>query len=267
MLKSCFVRSSRISQISFISIPMPTAHCPMPTAHCPARYVTSMPKVSRVKLLAAFAAVYFLWGSTYLFIHFALEDLPPFLLAGVRFLIAGTILYTWSRHHGAAPPTRTEWRICIVTGGLFFLCGNGAVVWAQQRLPSGIAALLVAIVPLWVVVLEWLRPPHKRPRALTLAGVTVGLLGLVLLVGPDVSSPSGAVDPIAAMVLAFGSLCWAYGTLWAQRAELPNSPLLTASMQLIGGGALLGIAALVTGEPGDVAVSELSRGAILSMLY
>ena len=199
--------------------------------------------VSRVKLLAAFAAVYFVWGSTYLFIHFALEDLRPFTLAASRFLIAGTILYAWSRLHGAPRPTLVHWQACIVTGGLFFLCGNGAVVWSQQRLPSGIAALLVAIVPLWVVVLEWVRPPHKRPRALALAGVVVGLLGLVLLVGPDALSGDGAVDPLAALVLAFGSLCWAYGTLWAQRASLPQSPLLTASMQLVGGGALLGIAA------------------------
>ena len=223
--------------------------------------------VSRVKLFAAFGAVYIVWGSTYLFIHFALEDLLPFTLASSRFLIAGTILYAWSRLHGAPRPSNRHWKACIVTGGLFFLCGNGAVVWAQQRLPSGIAALLVAIVPLWVVVLEWLRPPHKRPRALTLAGVTVGLLGLVLLVGPDSLSRNGAVDPLAAAVLAFGSLCWAYGTLWAQRATLPKSPLLTASMQLIGGGALLGIAALAVGELRDIQVSELSRGAILSMLY
>jgi drug/metabolite transporter (DMT)-like permease len=224
-------------------------------------------RVSRIKLFAAFSAIYFVWGSTYLFIHFALEDLPPFFLAGVRFLLAGSILYTWSRLNRAAASSLREWRACLITGGLFFLCGNGAVVWAQQRLPSGIAALLVAIVPLWVVVLEWMRPPHKRPRALTAIGVLAGLIGLVLLVGPNVFAGRGPVDPVGALVLAFGSLCWAFGTLWAQRAPLPKSPLLTASMQLICGGALLMLASIVSGEIFTVSLAGLSLRGVLSMLY
>jgi drug/metabolite transporter (DMT)-like permease len=223
--------------------------------------------VSRVKLLAAFAAVYFVWGSTYLFIHFALKDLPPFTLASARFLTAGIILYTWMRLHGAPRPRPREWRACFITGGLFFLCGNGAVVWAQQRLPSGIAALLVVIVPLWVVMLEWIRPPHKRPRALTFAGVVVGLLGLALLLGPNAFSRDAVIDPTAALILACGSLCWAFGTLWAQRAPLPKSPVLTASMQLLAGGVLLGIVALTTREVFEVSLSNISLTAILSMLY
>ncbi len=223
--------------------------------------------VSRIRLLAAFAAVYFVWGSTYLFIHFALADLPPFALGSARFLTAGTILYTWTRLQGAPRPSLREWRACLITGALFFLCGNGAVVWAQQRLPSGIAALLVAIVPLWVVMLEWIRPPHKRPRALTFAGVIVGLAGLVLLVGPSVLSGGGALDPAAALVLAMGSLCWAFGTLWAQRAPLPKSSMLTASMQLLCGGALLGVVSIAAGEELGAAFSSISLRAILSMLY
>jgi drug/metabolite transporter (DMT)-like permease len=147
--------------------------------------------VFRIKLLAAFAAVYFVWGSTYLFIHFALNQLPPFVLAATRFLIAGTILFAWSRLHGASTPRRPEWKAALITGGLFFLCGNGALVWAQQRLPSGIAALLVAIVPLWVVLLEWARPPHRRPARLVLVGTAIGLVGLVLLVGPGALTRAG----------------------------------------------------------------------------
>jgi drug/metabolite transporter (DMT)-like permease len=168
--------------------------------------------VFRIKLLAAFAAVYFVWGSTYLFIHFALNQLPPFVLAATRFLIAGTILFAWSRLHGASTPRRPEWKAALITGGLFFLCGNGALVWAQQRLPSGIAALLVAIVPLWVVLLEWARPPHRRPARLVLVGTAIGLVGLVLLVGPGALTRAGPIDPGAALVLAGGSLCWAYVT-------------------------------------------------------
>jgi drug/metabolite transporter (DMT)-like permease len=223
--------------------------------------------VFRIKLLAAFAAVYFVWGSTYLFIHFALEELPPFVLAATRFLIAGTILFTWSRLHDAPAPRRQEWKAALITGGLFFLCGNGAVVWSQQRLPSGIAALLVAIVPLWVVLLEWARPPHPRPPRLVLVGVAVGLAGLVLLVGPSALTRGGPIHPGAALVLAGGSLCWAYGTLVAQRATLPRSPFLAASMQLLAGGALLTMVAITSGEPARTPWSSLSFVTIASMLY
>ena len=221
---------------------------------------------SRIKLLSAFAAVYFVWGSTYLFIHFALRELPPFVLAASRFLVAGTILYSWCHLLGAPRPTIRQWRAATVTGGLFFLCGNGAVVWSQQRLPSGIAALLVAIVPLWVVLLEWLRPPHKRPRSLVLIGVCVGLAGLIFLMGPSALTSAAAIDLTAALVLALGSLCWAFGTLYAQRAALPRSPIHAASMQLLAGGVLLSVVAMLRAEPFHMDW-QLSAGTILSMLY
>ena len=220
--------------------------------------------IVNLKLLAAYAAVFFVWGSTYLFIHFGLEQLPPFVLAATRFLLAGTILYTWCRVRGAKAPKPDEWRAALVTGGLFFLCGNGAVVWSQQRLPSGIAALLVAIIPLWVVLLEWLRPPHRRPDVLVSVGLLLGLSGLVLLVGVNAGQ---RIDPLAALVLAGGSLCWAYGTLYAQRATQPSSPLLTASMQLLSGGALLTIVALLRGEPALTPWTSLTLASIGAILY
>lgn len=223
--------------------------------------------VSRIKLIAAFAAVYVIWGSTYLFIHFALEDLPPFLLGGIRFLIAGGLLYAWARAQGEPAPDRKQLVACVITGGLFFLCGNGAVVWSQQRLASGLVALLVAIVPLWVVILDWIRPPHNQPRALVLIGVFIGLAGLVLLVGLDALNRSGEIDLVAALVLAGGSFAWALGTLYAQRATLPKSPLLTAALQLSAGGALLALASSAAREPARMEWAELSLGPILSMLY
>jgi drug/metabolite transporter (DMT)-like permease len=217
--------------------------------------------------LSAFAAIYFVWGSTYLFIHFAIQDLPPFVLAALRFLIAGAVLYAWSRVQGAPSATAREWRSCIIIGALFFLCGNGAVVWSQQRLPSGITALLVAIVPVYVVLLEWIRPPHKQPRAITLIGVLLGLAGLILLIGPDAFSKDASIDPVGALVLACGSLTWAYGTLWAQRAPLPKSSLLAASMQLLSGGALLALAALISGDVFEFAAARLTVRGVLSLVY
>jgi drug/metabolite transporter (DMT)-like permease len=221
-----------------------------------------------MKLFAAFAAVYLLWGSTYLFIHFALEDLRPFFLAGARLCTAGAILFIWARWRNGAPTlTAREWRACAFTGALFFLCGNGAVVWSQQRLPSGLVALLVAVVPLWVVVLQWTLPPHHRPRAPVMIGIILGLVGLAILVGPDALTHTGPVDPTAALVLAGGSLAWAFGTLYAQRATLPRSPLLTAGAQMLCGGVLLGVASLVSREPARMQWSSISAGAILSMSY
>jgi drug/metabolite transporter (DMT)-like permease len=112
---------------------------------------------SRVKVVVAFAAVYLIWGSTYLAIRFAVETLPPFLMAGVRFLVSGAALYLWARARGADAPTATHWRAATVVGAFLLLGGNGAVVWAEQRVPSGLAALLVATMPLWIVLLEWAR--------------------------------------------------------------------------------------------------------------
>src|SRR5690606_23219217 len=123
-------------------------------------------------------------GSTYLAILYAIETLPPFLMAGTRFVVAGALLYLWARSRGLAAPTRTQWLACAGAGLLMLMGGNGAVVWAEQRVPSGVAALLVAIVPCWMVLLDWMRG-GMRPTPQVVAGLVLGLLGLALLVGPE----------------------------------------------------------------------------------
>lgn len=220
-----------------------------------------------VKLLAAFAAVWFIWGSTYLFINFALETVPPFLMAAIRLGSAGLILYAWARLKDGAKPTRENWQACLITGALFFLCGNGAVVWAQQYVPSGIAALLVAIVPLFVVLLQWLPPHHQRPSFLVIMGVLVGLFGLVLLIGPGAFTGTSDVNLFAALVLAFGSLCWAAGTLYSTHAPLPRNSLLTAGLQLISGAAMLAVLGFIAGEHTRLAESTVSLKSILAIVY
>lgn len=220
---------------------------------------------SRVKLIAAFAAVYTIWGSTYLAIHFAIETLPPFLMAGVRFLTAGGILYLWARLRGAPRPAVVHWRSALIIGGLLLLFGNGGVVWAEQRVTSGQAALLAGTVPLWMVLLEWLRPGGIRPSAATFAGLGVGVAGMLLLIGPGGSG--GGLDIPGALALALAAFTWAVGSLYARGAQLPSSAALTTAIQMLAGGALLFAAGLFLGEWGSMDLAAFSTRSVLALLY
>lgn len=222
----------------------------------------------RARLIAAFAAVYLVWGSTYLAIRFAVETLPPLLMAGARFAIAGAILLLWSRIHSPRlRPTRTDWRTGLGSGLLLLVGGNGGVVWAEQRVPSGITALLVAVVPLWMVLLDWMRPAGRRPPALVFAGLGLGLVGLELLVGPDSFRGHGGVDVMGAVVLVLASLSWSAGSLYTQHAPRASSGLNGAATQMIAGGGLLLVMAALSGEFGQLDVAHASSRSILGFLY
>ncbi|MGH7481703.1 MAG: drug/metabolite exporter YedA [Longimicrobiales bacterium] len=229
------------------------------------------PPATRLEVVAAFAAVYLIWGSTYLAIRFAIETMPPFLMAGARFLTAGAILYAARRAVGAPKPDARQWAAAAVIGGLLLFGGNGGVVWAEQLVPSGIAALIVAIVPLWMVVLDWARRGGARPSGRVLIGVAIGLAGVALLVGPDAfnsGDAAGAIHPVGAIVLVLASLSWAVGSLYSRGAPVPEgAPLLATAMQMLCGGALLILAGIVTGEPGAVDVAGISAKSALALLY
>lgn len=222
---------------------------------------------STAKVVAAFAAVYLIWGSTYLAILYAIQTLPPFLMAGVRFIVAGAVLFAWAWLRGARGATLVHWKSAAVVGGLLLLGGNGGVVWAEQRVASGLAALLVATVPLWMVLLEWLRRGGVRPDGRTITGVALGLAGLALLVGPNAFLGGGRVDLLGAGVLVLASLSWAVGSLYARRAPLPGSPLLATAMEMLAGGALLVVLGLATGEAGVVDPAAVSLRSWLALLY
>jgi drug/metabolite transporter (DMT)-like permease len=228
---------------------------------------------ARWLVFAALAAVYLIWGSTYLAIRFALETMPPFGLAAVRFLIAGGLLYGWMRWRGAPRPQWSEWRSAAIVGVLLLLGGNGMVVWAEQTVPSGIAALMVSSVPLLMVAFDWLL--GSRPPRAVIAGLVLGFTGVALLVGPaDLGLASSAESAIAVpfhlpgvLALLAASLSWSLGSLYAKRVPWPKKPLVGISMQMLCGGVALALLALVRGEAVDLAaVSARSLGALAYLI-
>jgi drug/metabolite transporter (DMT)-like permease len=222
---------------------------------------------SAAKVLAAFAAVYVIWGSTYLAILFAIETLPALTMAGARYLIAGVLLFGFLRLRGAEMPKLRQWRSAAVVGGLLLLGGNGGVVTAELTVPSGVVALLVAVVPLWMVLLDWLRPRGVKPTARTWIGLFVGFAGMVLLVGPVEVAGGGGVDPMGALLVGLASLSWAAGSIYSRGADLPRNPFVATGMEMIAGGALLLLAGLLRGEWAAVDVSAFSTKSLLSLGY
>ncbi len=199
-------------------------------------------------VLAAFAAVYLLWGSTYLAIRIGVETIPPLMLAGLRHFTAGLLLYPILRWKTGVRPTSTHWKTAAVTGFLLLFAGNGGVSWAEQIVPSGITALLVTMVSLWLVIVDWLRPGGHRPVPKVILGLILGFAGMVLLVGPAHLGNSARVDPRGVAVLVFASFAWACGSIYSKHGGMPNSALLGVSMQSFAGGTVLLFAGLLTGE-------------------
>jgi drug/metabolite transporter (DMT)-like permease len=215
----------------------------------------------------SFAAVYVIWGSTYFFIRVGVETIPPFMLAGLRHLLFGFTLFPVIRGIAQEKPTPAQWRTTIITGLLLLLCGNGMVSWAETRLPSGIAALLVATVSLWMVLLEWLRPGGVRPGGRVLTGIVLGFAGIALLVGPSQLGNANRVDPFAGVALILASLAWAAGSIYSRHHPTPRSPLLGASMQSISGATGLWLVAWLTGELRSFQFSQVSLPSALAVLY
>jgi drug/metabolite transporter (DMT)-like permease len=217
-------------------------------------------------VIAAFAAVYVIWGSTYLGIRYAIETIPPFLMAGTRFLAAGFVLCAFARVRGAGTPTRIEWRDATIAGALMLLVGNGGVTWAEQTIPSSVAALVVALTPLWMVLFDWLRSGGTRPRAMVLAGLAVGLAGVVLLTRGNGQNASAAHGWGVAAVMA-ASICWALGSIFNRQARKPTSPLLGVGMQMIAGGGLLLALAVARGEPAQFSFARMTALSFWAWFY
>jgi drug/metabolite transporter (DMT)-like permease len=221
--------------------------------------------VDRAKLYAAFAAVYFFWGSTYLAIRFTLETFPPFLFAGIRFLVAGGVLYAWAARR-APTPKAVHWRSAVIVGGLLLLGGNGGVVWAQQTVPSGLAALLVATEPLWIAIIVTITG-RERLTGPVIVGLILGFAGVALLVGPQQLIGGEPVAPLGALVIGLAALSWAIGSLYSREAPQPPSQQLTTAMNMLAGGALLTVAALVAGDFQRFDPAGVSLKSLLALVY
>jgi drug/metabolite transporter (DMT)-like permease len=216
-----------------------------------------------LQIVAAFIAVYLIWGSTYFAIRVAIQTMPPLLMAGVRFLIAGALVYTWVRVRGAERPTFPHWRSALILGALLLFAGNGGVTWAEQYIPSGLAALIVAMVPIYVALLDWLRPGGMRPTALRGVGLVTGFVGVALLIGP-LATGGLSINLFAAFVPLVGALCWAAGSLYSRSTKLPASPLVGVGMEMLMGGVLLTGVGLLLGEGGQVHPENFSLDSLLA---
>ena len=227
-----------------------------------------MTRPSRVKIVLAFAAVYVLWGSTYLAIRLAIETLPPFLMTGTRFMLAGLILFTWAVLKGERfIPPLDMWRRALVIGGLLLLGGNGGVVWSERYVATGLAALLVSTEPLWVVILNW-AISRQRPNWKVLLGVLIGLCGVAMLVGDGLrSNGHSKFGLIAGGVVLLAAFSWAAGSVYSNRRPLQVSTLMAAGMQMLSGGFLLLILAVVTGDPLRLNLAAASWTSIGAFFY
>jgi len=215
---------------------------------------------------AALAAVYLVWGSTYLGIREAVRTIPPFLMAGTRFLIAGGLLFAWSVRRGdrAEDPLRwPEWRATAVVGTLLLACGNGGVSWAERRVPTGVASLIIASVPIWMAVIASLRGEEPiRPR--TVAGLAVGFGGVALLL--RAGGGGSSLDPAGIAVLVVAALCWATGSVWSRSLPLPRRPLVATAMEMITGGVVLMVAGAIAGEFSGFRLASVSGESIAGWL-
>jgi drug/metabolite transporter (DMT)-like permease len=228
---------------------------------------SSSETTARWQVLMALAAIYLIWGSTYLGIRYALESLPPFLMAGTRFLMAGSFLLIWQWRRGAARPARVHWRSALIIGGLMILGGNGGVTWSEQRVPSGLAALMIGALPIWIVMFDWLAFGGARPNRRMALGLAGGLAGLALLIGPAEFAGGERIDLIGGAALVTAAICWAMGSLYSRRAPLPAVPLQATGMEMLAGGILEYAVGTLLGEWSHVDPGAVSLRSGVALLY
>ena len=228
---------------------------------------TSQTPATRLQMVLAFAAIYVIWGSTYLAIRFAVETLPPFLMMGTRFLIGGAFFYWWVRHSGEPVPTGKQVKSASLVGILMLVCATGVVGWAEQSVPSGLTALLVSGSPAWFVLIDWLRPKGTRPGALTILGLIVGFIGVIILIGPDkiLMGDFSTAYLIGAGALIFASFSWSFGSILSRHIDMPTSLLTAAAIELLVAGVACILLGLMFGE--RVAWEAVSLKSVLGLAF
>jgi len=222
----------------------------------------------KTKLWTALLALYIVWGSTYLAIRFAVETMPPFLHGSIRFLISGAILFIWRRTAGDTMPTMKQWRSTAIIGTFLLLGGNGLVSLAEKTVPSGIAALVIATVPFWLVLFESFRTGGAKPTWLSIVGLIIGFGGVFLLIGPArITGAHQSFDPFGVALLLIAPILWAMGSIYAKGADLPKSTLLSTGMQMLAGAVSLFIVSVGTGELNGFSFGEVSMRSWWGVIY
>lgn len=228
---------------------------------------TAPPHAPRLLVVAAFAAVYLLWGSTYLGIRVAIGSIPPLLMAGSRFLLAGAVLYAVMRFRREPAPAVVHWRSALITGLLLLLVGNGGVSLAERTVSTGFTALMIAITPLWMIFIEWLFSRTQRPKWTVFAGLLCGFGGVALLVLSRDVAGHKIVQPAGAALLMLASFCWAAGSIYSRRAPQPRNALLAVAMQMLAGGLSLVIAGVLSGELMRLDFSRITTASTEAFFY
>jgi drug/metabolite transporter (DMT)-like permease len=221
---------------------------------------------SALGIWSALSVVYLIWGSTYLAIRFTVETTPPFLSAAARFIISGALLYLWRRAAGDPTPTLIQWRNAAVIGIFLLVGGNGGVVWAAQFIPSSLSALLVATVPLWMILINTLRPAGDKPSSRALSGILIGFCGALLLIGWTTYSATSA-NLYGAIAVLLASFFWAVGSIYGKAAELPPSSLITTGVEMLAGGIGQIAVAFIFGEFASFSIDAISSRSALAWTY
>lgn len=225
-----------------------------------------MPVSNNLRLLGAFFCVYVVWGTNFLAIRYMVETIPPLMAMGVRSVIAGGILYGWARLRGEGAADRSEWKAAALVGAFLFLGAHGALAWGETRVPSGIAALVMATIPVWMVLVDWLGAKGPRPAAGVWVGLASGVAGLVVLTNPATIRSNNA-NLAGLLVLLTSAPCWAIGSIIA-RGQPKRRPLtMISGMQLLTGGAMLLVASLVAGEVGSFELAGVSARSVAALVY
>jgi drug/metabolite transporter (DMT)-like permease len=226
---------------------------------------TSAPRACKV--LLAFAIIYFVWGSTFLAIRVGVREVPPFLLAGLRFLIAGLLLFAWMRAKGTVSPTTREWFSATLLAVLIFVLDYGLLFWAERRVPSGIAAVMMATIPVFMTLSEILFLKTQRLTPRLVVSLLVGIGGVLVLVGRSISFGDAPIDTIGAIALIAAAISWSVGSALTRKLPLPSSKAMSSGAQMLAGGVLLMITSAALGEFHGFRVRAVSFKAWLALGY
>ncbi len=222
----------------------------------------------KTKLWIALLALYIVWGSTYLAIRFSVETIPPFLHASLRFLISGAILYIWRRASGDSAPTFSNWKSTAIVGTALLLGGNGFVAWAEQSVPSGIAALMISTSPFWLVLFEALRAGGAKPTWQAILGLIAGFGGVFILIGPsEFTGGKASYDTFGILLLLLAPVFWSLGSIYAKGADMPQSTLLSTGMEMLAGAAALFLVSVIKGELNGFSLGAVSMRSWLGLAY